>query len=78
MTEKRTRVIRPIEERIAVIDKAIAKHQANIVALEAKKKKLQFPSKRRGGKIGMATVIKKAKELGLTPEQILEKLDQLK
>ena len=76
--EKKSRNVRPVEERIAVIDRAIAKHQANIEALEAKKKKLMSPAKRGGGRIGMSTVVKKAKELGLTPAQLLEKLELLK
>ncbi len=55
------------EERIAVIEEKIAKKQAEIDALEAQKQKLLHP-------VNMRTVIAKAKEIGLTPEEIAEKL----
>ncbi len=55
------------EERIAVIDEKIARKQAEIDALEAQKQKLLHP-------VNMRTVIAKAKEVGLTPEEIAEKL----
>lgn len=55
------------EERIAVIDKKIAKKQAEIDALEAQKQTLLHP-------VNMKTVMSKAKEAGLTPEEIAEKL----
>ncbi len=55
------------EERIAVIDEKIARKQAEIDALEAQKQKLLHP-------VNMRTVIAKAKEIGLTPEEIAEKL----
>lgn len=74
MSEKRTRVMRPAEERIKEIDAAIAKHEANIAALKAKRERILNPKPRSGGKVGISTVIKKAKELGLSPEEMLEKL----
>lgn len=55
------------EERVALIDEKIAKKKAEIEALEAQKKKLLNP-------VTMKTVMAKAKESGLTPEQIAEKL----
>lgn len=55
------------EERIAAIDEKIAKKQAEIDVLEAQKQKLLHP-------INMRTVVEKAKEVGLTPEEIAEKL----
>ncbi len=55
------------EERIAVIEEKIAKKQTEIDALEAQKQKLLHP-------VNMRTVIAKAKEAGLTPEEIAEKL----
>lgn len=60
-------VRRTTEERVAAIDEKIAKKQAEIDALEAQKKKLLNP-------VTMKTVMAKAKESGLTPEQIAEKL----
>jgi len=55
------------DERILAIDEKIAKKQAEIDALEAQKQKLLHP-------VNMRTVIAKAKEVGLTPEEIAEKL----
>jgi len=55
------------EERIAAIDEKIAKKQAEIDALEAQKQRLLHP-------VNMRTVMSKAKEAGLTPEEIAEKL----
>ena len=55
------------EERIALIDEKIAKKQAEIGALEAQKKKLLHP-------ISMRAVLTKAKEAGLSPEEVAEKL----
>ena len=55
------------EERIAAIDEKIAKKQAEIEALETQKQKLLHP-------VNMKTVMEAAKEAGLTPEEIAEKL----
>jgi len=55
------------EERIAAIEEKIAKKQAEIAALEAQKQKLLHP-------VNMRTVMTKAKEAGLTPEEIAAKL----
>jgi len=55
------------EERIVAIDEKIAKKQAEIDVLEAQKQKLLHP-------VNMRTVMAKAKEVGLTPEEIAEKL----
>jgi len=55
------------DERITAIDEKIAKKQAEIAALEAQKQKLLHP-------VNMRTVMAKAKEVGLTPEEIAEKL----
>lgn len=60
-------VRKTVEERIAVIDERIAKKQAEIKALEEQKNKLLHP-------VTMKTVMAKAKDSGLTPEQIAEKL----
>lgn len=61
------RVTRSVEERIAAIDEKIAKKQAEIDKLEAQKNKILHP-------VSMKSVIAKAKEAGLTPEEIAEKL----
>lgn len=74
MSEKKTRVMRPADERIREIDIAIEKHKANIATLEAKKERIQNPSPRRGGRPGVGSIIKKAKAKGMTAEQIAEKL----
>lgn len=58
---------RTIEDRIAMIDAKIEKKQAEIAALEAQKYKLQHP-------VSMRAVMAKAKESGMTAEQIAEKL----
>lgn len=54
-------------ERIALIDEKIAKKRAEIEALESQKNKLLHP-------INMKTVMARAKEIGMTPEEIAEKL----
>jgi cell division protein FtsL len=58
---------RNTEERIALINEKIAKKQSEIEALEAQKQKLLHP-------VTMKTVMAKAKESGLSPEEIAEKL----
>lgn len=55
------------EERIAAIDELIAKKQSEIIELEAKRQRLLHP-------VSMRKVLSKAKESGLTPEEIAEKL----
>lgn len=55
------------DERIALIDEKIAKKKAEIEALEVQKQKLLHP-------INMRAVMAAAKEAGLTPEDIAEKL----
>lgn len=56
-----------IEERIKLIDEKIARKQTEITELEAQKQKLLHP-------VTMRTVMSKAKEAGLSPETIAEKL----
>lgn len=55
------------EERIALIEQKIAKKREEITALEAQKQKLLHP-------ITMRAVLTKAKEAGLSPEEVAEKL----
>ena len=52
-----------VEERIQAIDAKIEKKRAEIEALEAQKQKLLHP-------VTMRTVMAKAKELGMTAEEI--------
>lgn len=61
------RTVKSVEEKVAVIDQKITKKQEEINALEAQKQKLLHP-------VNMKTVMAKAKEIGLTPEEIAEKL----
>ena len=56
-----------VDERIAAIDARIEGKKAEIEELEAQKQKLLHP-------INMKIVMAKAKEAGLTPEEIAEKL----
>lgn len=56
-----------IEERIALIDQKIEKKKAEIENLEATKQKLLHP-------VNMKTVMAAAKEAGLSPEEIADKL----
>lgn len=55
------------EERAALIEEKIAKKRAEIEALEEQKQRLLHP-------ITMKTVMAKAKESGLSPAEIAEKL----
>ena len=56
-----------VEERIALIEGKIAKKKEEKEALEAQKQKLLHPIKTK-------SVMAKAKEAGLSPEEIAEKL----
>ena len=56
-----------VEERIALIDQKIEKKKAEITNLEATKQKLLHP-------VNMKTVMAAAKEAGLSPEEIADKL----
>lgn len=58
---------KPVNERIALIDQKIEKKKAEIQELEEQKNKLLHP-------VNMKTVMAKAKEAGMTPEEIAEKL----
>ena len=56
-----------VEERVAILDEKIAKKQSEIEALEAQKQKLLHP-------VTMRSVMAKAKEAGLSTEEIASKL----
>ncbi|MCI8538352.1 MAG: hypothetical protein HFF18_06760 [Oscillospiraceae bacterium] len=55
------------EERVTLIDEKIKKKLAEIEELKRQKERLLHP-------VNMKTVMAKAKEAGLTPEEIAEKL----
>ena len=61
------RARKTVDERIALLDQKIEKKKAELDALEAQKQKLLHP-------INMKTVLAKATEAGLTPEEIAAKL----
>lgn len=61
------RARKTVDERVALLDQKIEKKKAELDALEAQKQKLLHP-------VNMKTVMTKAKEAGLTPEEIAEKL----
>ncbi|MEY8573701.1 hypothetical protein AALD01_04720 [Oscillospiraceae bacterium 21-37] len=61
------RNIRSKEERLAVLEQKIEKKKSELAALEAQKEKLLHP-------VNMRTVMAKAKELGMTAEEVAEKL----
>lgn len=73
MSDRKERVVRSKEERLQEIEAKIKKHEADIEQLKLKKERILNPSPRKG-RTGMKTIIDKAKEQGLTPEQIAEKL----
>lgn len=72
MKKTRTR-----EERIAEVEKSIAWHEEHLVALRKKLDLLKNPPPPAQGKVGMATVVRKAKEQGITAKQLLEMMDHL-
>lgn len=61
------RNVRSKEERLSVLEQKIEKKKAELASLEAQKEKLLHP-------VNMRTVMAKAKELGLTADEIAEKL----
>ena len=65
---------RPAEERSAEIDKKIAGHKEAIKKLEAKKHTILNPKPRASKAAGLKALISKAKEAGMTNEEIAEKL----
>lgn len=56
-----------VDERVALIEQKIAKKKAEIDELESQKQKLLHP-------ISMRAVLTKAKEAGLSPMEVAEKL----
>ena len=73
--QKKTRTVRPVAERIQEYENTIKFHEDAISKLRAKIEKLQNPTPRRG-RVGMATVLKKAKEAGISPDQLLQMIQE--
>ena len=69
-----TRVRRTKEEIVSEIDAKIETHKKNIAALEARKKAILTPKPRKTA-ISMSSVLKKAKEKGLSAKEIAQKLN---
>lgn len=67
------RIIRSKEERLNEIDAKIKKHEADIEKLKLKRDNILNPKPRKS-RTGMKTIIDKAKEQGMTAEEIAEKL----
>ena len=61
------RARRTVDERVKAIDEKIKKKQEEIAELEAQKGRLLHP-------VSMRAVLTKAKEAGLTPQEVAEKL----
>lgn len=72
--KQRKLVRRPVEERIAEIDKKIAGHKDAIQKLEAKKNTILNSKPCASKAAGLKALISKAKEAGMTNEEIAEKL----
>ena len=72
MSETRTR--RSKDEIIAEIDAKITTHKKNIATLEARKKDLLSPRPRKTA-VSMSSILKKAKEKGLSAKEIARKLE---
>ena len=72
MSETRTR--RSKDEILAEIDEKILTHKKNIASLEEKKKALLNPKARKTA-LSMSSILKKAKEKGLSAKEIAKRLD---
>lgn len=72
MNKARTR-----EERIAEVEKSIAWHEHHLAVLKEKLDKLQNPPSPIRRKVGMATVVRKAKEQGIDAKQLLEMIENI-
>jgi len=68
-----TRIRKSAEERIAILDKKISAHKANIEMLEAKKTAILNPAPRKK-KATIKNILAIAKENGLSEEDIAKKL----
>lgn len=73
MADKRVR--RSVEDRVAELDRKIAKYEDLVAKLKAKKEAALNPSKPKATRVGMATVMRKAKEQGVSAQKLLEMLN---
>lgn len=71
MAERKTRTK---EERLAEIEKKIEGHKRAITTLETRKEAILNPKPRTRKVKSVGAIIAKAKEAGLTPEEIAAKL----
>lgn len=74
--EKRKLVRRPVEERVAEIDAKINAHKESIQKLEQKKTAILNPKPRVSKAAKTKLLITKAREAGLTDEEIDALLDK--
>ena len=70
-TTKRTRRTISKEEKIQKLQDEISKHEAKILELKQKIENLETPQ------VTMKDVTAKAKEYGLTPEELMKAVDKL-
>ena len=70
MKTRRTR-----EERIHDVEEKIEWHENHIKNLKEKLEILKNPPAPKRGKVGMATVVRKAKENGISANQLLEMMN---
>lgn len=69
------KIHRPLDERVAEIDAKIVKYEDLVIRLKEKREKLLTQKPKHRGKVGMATAIKKAKEYDITPQQLIELIE---
>lgn len=62
-----TRIVRTLEERIAVLDEKISKKKTEIAKLESQKYALEHP-------VSIKDLVMKAKQSGMSPNEIAQKL----
>lgn len=72
--KRKTRTVKPKDEKIAALDAKIKYHQDCIKTLEAKKKEILEPKKRQRKITSTNGLIKKAAEKGMTLEEMAKKL----
>lgn len=73
MAEEKKRVRHSNEERIAEIDKKIVYYKDLISKMEQKKEAILNPKPRKG-RIGVSSVVKLAKEKGMSVDEMMKKL----
>lgn len=63
-----------LDEKVAELDRKIKGHEKNIETLKAKRERLLNPPKRARKTNSISNVLKKAKEMGMSAEEIALKL----